>query len=224
MKRKKLTIIFFSMMALAATPQAMHHFHNYVAAAQSRAQSELLQLLLSFSAPEAVSRQAAPDAPPPVVCEKTEDSIAPVNTNTARAASAPARTQSRAERPARKFEWKAEGFSKADELALEQFVKSFETERRVIKFVPPQAPLALDAGQAVYLSSPLRSARLSEKKAARAIQKEWITLSRVNPRAVRKHAPDVRMRTVKADVPSFVPAPEATDEDHSQRSSEESFR
>jgi hypothetical protein len=224
MKRKKLTIIFFSMMALAATPQAMHHFHNYVAAAQNRAQSELLQLLLSFSAPEAESRQAAPVAQPPVVCEKTEESIAPVNTNTARAASAPARTQSRVERPARKFEWKAEGFSKADQLALDQFVKSLETERRVIMFAPPQAPLALGAAQAAHLNSALRSARLSEKRAARVMQKEWITLSRVDSRAVRTHAPDVPMRTVKADVPSFVPAPETTDEDHSQRSSEESFR
>ncbi|MBV9210090.1 MAG: hypothetical protein JOZ52_05650, partial [Acidobacteria bacterium] len=67
MNRKGLTIFFFSVMALAVTPRAMQHFKNYVSAAQSRAQTELLHLLVSFGAP-AAETQPAPQASQPNVC------------------------------------------------------------------------------------------------------------------------------------------------------------
>lgn len=72
MKPKRLTIIFFSIMMLAATPRAMSHFNNYADALHQKVDAEWLNLLLGFAAPAEIEKNAATpqNSQQPTVCTK----------------------------------------------------------------------------------------------------------------------------------------------------------
>lgn len=59
MKPKRLTMIFFSIMMLAATPRVMSHFNNYADALHQKVEAEWLNFLLGFAAPADIENDAA---------------------------------------------------------------------------------------------------------------------------------------------------------------------
>lgn len=212
MKRKGLTILLFSMMALAATPRAAHHFQNYVAAAQNQAQVELLHLLLDIGAPAEESQAAPQNAEPAQAASAAPaENDAPVATVKQRNAPAASSVQPVARK--RNFEFTfadapslPAGFAApAAAQALEGLRAEAVARRHVFVNYAPEmdavAPSLGDKakGKAVPVKALLRAAKLDEK-AACALEKELAALVKGNRRAL----PVARLKAVR--VPLDAPA------------------
>lgn len=72
MKPRRLTMIFFSIMMLAATPRVMSHFNNYADALHQKVEAEWLNFLIGFAAPGEIEKNAATpqNSQQPAVCTK----------------------------------------------------------------------------------------------------------------------------------------------------------
>lgn len=78
MKPKRLTIIFFSIMMLAATPRAMSHFNNYADNLHQKVEEEWLSFLLEFAAPIGIEDKAATERAlqqPEICSTSTSDAV-----------------------------------------------------------------------------------------------------------------------------------------------------
>jgi hypothetical protein len=211
MKRKRLTIIFFSVMILAATPSAMHHFHRYIAAAQNHAQVELLNFLLSYGAP-ATESQSVPQA-----INSTEQ-------DKSNAASETARANQSTSSPLN-FQRKRMGSKNANASLTKDAELSLakRAEQRHFTFKSDQkfdfdAVYFNSVAKVENLKSLLGSNKLDRKKVALAWQRELGGLVRVNMRPAAKNAPLMRrasMERVAAEslleAEAAQPAPKAED-------------
>ncbi len=192
MKRKRLTIIFFSVMVLAAAPRAMHHFHQYIAAAQNHAQVELLNFLLSYGAPATESQSA------PQTIESTEQAKSNAASETARANQSTSSPLS--------FQRKRTASKNANASLTKDADMSLAkmAEQRHFTFKSGEK-FDLDAvyfnsvAKAENLKSLLGSNKLDRKKVALAWQRELGALVRVNMRPAAKNAPMLRRASMERD-------------------------
>jgi hypothetical protein len=229
MKRKGLTVFFFSAMILAATPRAMHHFQNYVAAAQTQAQTELLHLLLSFGAPAAESQPAQQNSQTQLACatpveNRTQPAPAVKPRPAAPASNVNAVAQNRtfeftfpvAESATAEFAKQAAKIDRsgsADVEARQVFVKA---SSRLVAIAPYLGRLP----KSEYLKTLLREGKLDEKKAACDVQKELAALTR----AGRRTAPVMQVRLAREAVQAPLaqpetPQPETGDDQHAAQDS-----
>jgi hypothetical protein len=225
MKRKGLTIFFFSMMALAITPRAMQHFQNYVTAAQGRAQTELLHLLVSFGAP-AAETQPAPQSSQPAVCPAPAESKAQAATVKPREKASSNALQAVAQN--RTFEFAFPGAS-ADFVRQaptpSDHIGSDTETRHVFEKIDSNALapyLNSVAQKAESIKALVRAGKLDEKQAACELQKELVALARISKRTT----PLVRMRLAReaVAVPAPPAAPAPSEPSDSQHASEDSMR
>lgn len=198
-------------MILAATPSAINHFHQYIAAAQNHAQVELLNFLLSYSAP-ATESQCAPQT-----INSTEQAKSNAASETARA--------NQSTRSALSFQRKRTGqknasvsLTKGAELSLAKMA-----EQRHFTFKSDQK-LDFDAvyfnsvAKVENLKSLLGSNKLDRKKVALAWQRELGGMVRVNMRPAQKNAPQLRRASLEREAAEALleaeaaqPAPKAED-------------
>jgi hypothetical protein len=206
MKRSKgLTIFFFSVMVLVATPRAMQHFQNYVAAAQNRAQVELLELLLSYGVPEAEStttpQQAAPQTLASGVTKDKEpqaETFKPRSNATDNKALSAAPALKSGKRTNRNFEFSFVDFSNESVLAFEPLLSSVEAQGELIARTAPVAARQVrhgaEAAQAKAIKSLLRTVKRGDRKAIRALETELSALVKANPHLTGVQAPFVRVK------------------------------
>ncbi len=212
MKRKGLTIFFFSAMVLAATPRAILHFQNYVSAAQAQAQTELLHLLVNIGAPAAESQPAQPDSQTQLACttpvENRAQAATPVKARSAaHAINAAAIARNRA------FEFTvpsadstpaefARRAARVDRTASD--VEARQVFVRVDSRLAAVAPYLNRLAKSEYVKTLLRAGKLNDKQAACEVQKELLALAR----AGRRTAPLVQTRLAGEAVQSPIAQPE----------------
>lgn len=183
MKHKKLAIIFFSLMAVAATPRAMHHFHNYLAAAQEQAQVKFLRFLLSHSATGENSVQATGQKPQILVaCTEPFRNVTRTEitkTSAIRKSRSNAKQGEIIERPALNRELSAADFLRFDEIALDEIRSELESTREALIKQPSREQIA----QAQYLAAMVRFAGSGDQKSAQALEKELASFIKRNSNA-----------------------------------------
>ncbi len=205
MKRKGLTIVFFSMMVLVVTPRAMQHFQNYVAAAQNRAQVELLNLLLSYGVPQTESKTAPQQASQqslacavPKVKESQAETIKPRSNAPDHKALSAAQALRSGKRTGRDFEFSFVDFSNASGLALQPLHNNVEAQGEMIARLAPmaarQAQHGADAAQAKVIKTLLRTVKRGDRKSIRALETELSALVKSNPRLSGVPSPFVRVK------------------------------
>ena len=205
------------MTVLAATPRAMHHLHNYVAAAQNQAQVHLLNFLLSYGAPA----EEAQAAPMPVASTEPVRSDAEKDVNRARPLMLSQTTVAIAQnltgkRAIRKFA--PAGFSKNAEPSLEHSRVMAQAERHYSFKLDARANARSPEINEAKIEA-LKSLRwLKDKKALRALQKEFGLLVRTaNVRPTPRRAPVMRVSLEREAAESLLeaetgqPAPKAED-------------
>ncbi|HEY0546730.1 MAG TPA: hypothetical protein VGC91_15230 [Pyrinomonadaceae bacterium] len=228
MKRKGLTIFFFSAMALAITPRAMQHFQNYMTAAQSRAQTELLNLLVSFGA-SAAETQPAPQSSQPAVCAAPAENKAQAATVKTREKVTSNALQEIAQNRSFEFAFpvaQPADFAKQAPTPSDHISTDFET-RHVFEKVNSEAgalaPYLNSVSQkAESLKALVRAGKLDEKQAACELQKEFIALAGIS----RRTTPVVRLRFAREAIaaPAQPAAPASPKASDSQHASEDSMR
>lgn len=190
MKPKRLTIIFFSIMMLAATPRAMSHFNNYADALHQKVDAEWLNLLLGFAAPAEIEENAATpqNSQQPTVCTKgTSKDVEPATLKSRTDAKS---TPSSLVSKKRSFEYtlsnmlsaSTDGSSGSAPVGL-RFVRK---TRGGVGHAPlvPGVPVAANAnGRAngEYSWSLTRSTLSRKSKAVRALMRELTTLTKTLP-------------------------------------------
>lgn len=205
MKRKGLTIIFFSVMVLAATPRAMHHFHQFVAAAQNHAQVELLNFLLSYCAPDSAS-QTAPQPSTELAESETVRGNQAVASSSQSNFAPNAQGRRKVQKSAVAIQTKELEFSLADiERAL--------AEGREFAFeVGPEFNFSTASlkglAKGENLKSLLNTNRLDRRKVALAWQREFNGVVRSNVRPALKNPPLIRVN-MERDEQSVIEAAEA---------------
>jgi|GEM_PF-5971523 len=211
MKRKRLTIIFFSVMVLAAAPRAMHHFHQYIAAAQNHAQVELLNFLLSYGAPATESQ------PAPQNIDSTEQAKSNAASETARANQSTSSPLS--------FQRKRAGaknatisLTKDAELSLAKMAEQRHFTFKADEKFDLDAAYFNSVAKVESLKSLLNADKLDRKRIALAWQRELGGLVRVNMRPAAKNAPLLRRASMERDAAESLieaeaaqPAPKAED-------------
>lgn len=212
MKRKRLTIFFFSAMVLAATPRAMHQFQNYVSAAQAQAQTELLHLLVNLGAPAAESQPAQQKSETQLACTIPVENSAQAAT-AVKARSAAHAINATAIARHRTFDFTVPGAESTPAEFSQQPAKidrtGSEVEARHV-FVKINSSMAAVApylnrlAKSEYLKTLLRTGKPDDKQAACEVQRELSALAR----AGRRTAPVVQMRLAREAVQAPIAPPE----------------
>lgn len=228
MKRKGLTIFFFSVMALAITPRAMQHFQNYVSAAQGRAQTELLHLLVSFGAPASETQPASQNSQP-AACPAPAENKAQAATMKPREKASANALQAVAQNRTFAFAFPTAQFAPADFTPQtptpSDHIGADLESRHVFERVDSNALvpyLNSVAQKADSLQALVRAGKLDEKEAACELQKEFVALARVSQRT----SPLVRMRLAReaVAVPAPPAAPASSEKSDGQHAFEDSMR
>lgn len=210
MKRKGLTIIFFSVTVLAATPRAMEHFKSYVSAVRSEAQAHMLNYLLNYGAPAEETNAAPATAQESLACTETSE---PTNVPESVVASTKTSVKSSIVRPGRfsrsqhnlgpatlsnAFSWSFEHVDVGD-INSKQF--DYALDHRADLLAPSVAKVAkLDAAKS------LLRAKMDNKKAARVLERELYALFSSRTRTTPRRVPLMRVR-----MDSDTPAPTAVE-------------
>jgi hypothetical protein len=197
MKRKGLTIIFFSVTALAATPRAMHHFHTYIESAQNHAQVELLNFLLSHGV-SAEQNQVPPADKPKTAKETTsEQSVAQAETPVLVPVKMPVRTGHEATRrsmrgstPATLPDQTAGSLETVAAAAARSGLIKFDGDPDAARFLH-----ALVGNEGLRRLLP--ASKPEQKKLLIACEKELAALGRARMRPAPKHAPAVPAQAVR---------------------------
>ncbi len=208
MKRKGLTIIFFSVTVLAATPRAMEHFKSYVSAVRSEAQAHMLNYLLNYGAPAEETNEAPASGQEGLACNETgeptavlESVIASTKTSVKTSMVRPGKV-ARSQRNlgpatlAKAFSWSFEHVD-AGSINSKQF--EYALDHRADLLAPSVAKLAkLDAAKSLF------RAKVDNKKAARVLERELYALFNSRTRTTQRRVPLMRVR-----MDSDTPAPAA---------------
>lgn len=187
MKRKQLTIIFFSIMTLAATPRAMNQFNNYANALTNQVKAEWLQFLVGIASP--AEGQDAPGVKPlrqPSLCsdqasnDRVESPKTPVVAK-ARSRSAKARNY------AYEFAFTNQEIAKFDKspaMEFDQVQFDMKALAKVLRTVPHvgEVPLTLNNGRtrAAFLRSIVRSAKRGVSRTRPELKRELGPVARAN--------------------------------------------
>ncbi len=205
MKRKGLTIIFFSMTVLAVTPRVMHHLNNYVAAAQNQAQVHLLNFLLSYGAPAEEADAASQKAQAVFTEQVASDALNETN-KARRGTPSPSKSAVAQNLMSKRASRKSvpANFSETAGLSLEHSRLIAPAEQHYTFQLDQQANLTAPEMIQVKAET-LKSMRwVGDKKALLALQKEFdVLVKAVNVRPRARRAPVMRASMEREVVPSF---------------------
>lgn len=184
MRRKRLNIIFFSVLMLAVTPRVMSNFNSYADAMYQKAEAEWLHFLVSFAHAEesekntATPTQAQEESPCPLQMAESAQPSTPRPVLEAKKNSKSPRSR------VRSFDFTlavAPAGASRMELAVDDLAFDWKVSRHVngsdTKSVDP---LGIDHdGRAAteYLKTLIRSLKLRDGKAVRLVQRELVSLS-----------------------------------------------
>ncbi len=202
MKRKQLTIFFFSIMTLAATPQAMNQFNSYTSALHNHAEARWLQFLLSFGSPvESQSETVRQPEAAIVTCTLPATEVRQKQKSISRD---PAKRSTRSASAQNALN---EGLRNMNTYALENIknkASEFQFDAKALENVLHNIPrtsdgLANEQTRAMFIKSLIRSNRVGGKKTQRLLDKERRTAGREKAGAI----PYVRARLEKNDGVQF---------------------
>ena len=185
MKSKKLTILFFSIVMLAASPRVMSYFNNYADVLGQKAEAEWLSFLVGFAAPAEIKDNTASTEDPPhaTVCinstnNQTEPAI--VQPSAARKATPHSIISKK-----RTFEFAmTHAASASNEIGRETLPAGMHIYKNASwRIAPaplvPGGPVAVNTdirSKAEYLWTLSQSTRNGDRKAARELVKELSVL------------------------------------------------
>jgi hypothetical protein len=187
MKRKHLTVVFFSVMTLAATPRAMNQFNNYANALTNQVQAEWLQFLVGISSP--TERQEDPTAQPlrqqPLCSDQaSNDRVeSPKTPVVAKVRSRSAKARNRSSEFAFTKQEIAK-FDKSTAIEFDQVQFDMKALAKVLRTLPNigEVPPGLATGRtkAAFLRSFVRSAKRSANKARPELVRGLSPIARTN--------------------------------------------
>lgn len=190
MKRKRLTILFFAMMTLAATPRAMNHFKIYAGSLQQQVETEWLRFLLGFGTPASSNngsatpqseRRAAICTTPPV------DALKPVVDKLYLDAKVVSPSFMSREGSLEVTFPKTQSERRVnpnEQAPVELRIAGRVREKVFLTPAPPSNPVAIylvDRAKIAYFTSLIRSARLWDVRAVRAMEKELAGVAGAKP-------------------------------------------